>query len=64
MRKTRETDSAINSDNTNNTGNITNFTNNNGWIRAMVSGFFWTAVIVLLVLASTGGEVQFIYSRF
>lgn len=34
------------------------------WKKAVIGGLFWTAVIIITVLVSTGWETQFIYTRF
>jgi len=34
------------------------------WKEAVIAGLFWTMVIIVTVLASTGLETQFIYTQF
>lgn len=35
-----------------------------GWIQPVISGIFWTLIIVVTVLLSTSGQVPFIYNQF
>jgi len=34
------------------------------WLKAIAGGVFWTVIIIIILLASTGGETPFIYTRF